>query len=341
MGEGKFSKITACLDMAGCPNRCKHCWIGHLDNGSMTTDDLRFMSSCFGEYTDKLEVYSWFRELDYKSNYKELWILENELSKNTAPQRYELLSFWRINRDNDYIKWAYELGVRKCQLTFFGLEEKTDYYVGRKGAFRELINATEILLENGIAPRWQIFVNKENIDELQAIIDLSKEMMLAEKCKNIGQEFELFVHQGSCEGENEKLYDIRITDEDKDRMPKEFQFELGETENKLYNDLIQDNSTENLVSNSPVFFVTKDFDVYPNSSQISLWWYLGNLKKDGIENVIKNYIYNTSLAQNSRLTVPICEMVKACGDPNSYRLFDRDDYIDYILNQYCKMKLSK
>ena len=24
----KFNRITACLDMFGCPNRCKHCWIG-------------------------------------------------------------------------------------------------------------------------------------------------------------------------------------------------------------------------------------------------------------------------------------------------------------------------
>ncbi|WP_097025682.1 hypothetical protein [Clostridium peptidivorans] len=161
-------------------------------------------------------------------------------------------------------------------------------------------------------------------------------MLLAEKCKNIGQEFKLFVHQGSCDGENEKSYDIRITDEDITRIPKEFQHCLGETENKLYNELIKDNSTENLVSNSPVFYVTKDFDVYPNYSQISSWWCLGNIKKYSIEKVINNYICNTSLAQNSRLTVPICEMVKVCGNPNSNRLFDKGDYIMYILNQYCK-----
>lgn len=101
-------------------------------------------------------------------------------------------------------------------------------------------------------------------------------------------------------------------------------------------DLAGDNSTENLVSNSPVFFITKDFDVYPNCSQISPWWCLSNIKKDGIEKVINNYIFNTSTAQNSRLTIPICEMVKACGNPNSNRLFDKDDYITYILNQYCK-----
>lgn len=336
MRETKFKKITACLDMAGCPNRCKHCWLGHFDNGSMATDDLKYMASCFRKYTDRLEIYSWFREPDYKNNYKELWILDNELSKNSAPKRFELLSFWRINRDDEYIKWAYELGVRKCQLTFFGLEEKTDYFVGRKGAFRELLSATEKLLEHGIAPRWQVFVNKKNINELQALIELSKDMLLSEKCKNIGQEFKLFVHQGSCDGENEKLYDIRITDEDIIHIPKEFQHCLGETENKLYNELIQDNSTENLVSNSPVFYVTKDFDVYPNYSQISSWWFLGNIKRDNIEKVINNYINNTSLAQNSRLTVPICEMVKVCGNPNSNRLFDKGDYITYILNQYCK-----
>lgn len=37
----QFEKITACLDMAGCPNRCRHYWLGNTPNGCLTTDDLR------------------------------------------------------------------------------------------------------------------------------------------------------------------------------------------------------------------------------------------------------------------------------------------------------------
>jgi len=35
----KFEKITACLDMYGCPNRCKHCWLGNTPNGKLSVED--------------------------------------------------------------------------------------------------------------------------------------------------------------------------------------------------------------------------------------------------------------------------------------------------------------
>ena len=56
-------------------------------------------------------------------------------------------------------KFLREVGVKIVQLTFFGGEETTDRYIGRKGAYSELLKATEILLRNGIAPRWQAFIN--------------------------------------------------------------------------------------------------------------------------------------------------------------------------------------
>ena len=121
--------------MAGCPNRCKHCWIGHSPNGNLSINDLKYMADSFSPFTNSLEIYSWFREPDFKDNYKELLDLENKLSKNAKPKRFELLSFWRINRDLEYVKWAYNIGVKKCQLTFFGLEEKTDYLHWKKRSF--------------------------------------------------------------------------------------------------------------------------------------------------------------------------------------------------------------
>lgn len=59
------------------------------------------------------------------------------------------------------------------------------------------MEAVEILVENKISPRIQVFVNKENIDELLFI----------------------FIHQGSCDGESEKFYPIRVTPEDFSKIP--------------------------------------------------------------------------------------------------------------------------
>lgn len=348
MTTNKFDKIIACLDMAGCPNRCKHCWLGVTANGNLSDEDLLFVANQFRPFTEKLEVASWYREPDYKSNYKELWQLEEKLSDEKIPH-FENISIWRTARDAEYVKWISSLGVKACQLTLFGNEETTDYYFGRKGAFSEILKTIDILLENNIAPRIQVFVNKNNIEQLPFIAELIEKLDLEKRCADIVQEFAFFLHQGSCEGENEKLYDVWVTPSDIEKIPQKLvDFSLkhwgkekikdifGRTEQDLYAELITDNSTERYVSKTVVFYIDKDFNVYPNISNPAPYWCLGSLKIDGVETVIDNYINSKSIAQNARLNIPIYEMVKKCGTKDSQRLFTKGDYIAYILNQYCK-----
>lgn len=344
----KFDKLWVELDMAGCPNRCKHCWIGHAPNKRLPQDDLRYVAEEFAKFSENMTVTSWYREPDYRDDYKELWELENSLSTQ-PPQRFELCSIWRMVRDPQYIKWLKTFDIKKYQLSFFGLENKTDYYTGRKGAFSDLFYATKMLLENELMPRWQIFINQDNIHEIQDLVNLSKELKLDERCIELGVEFDMFTHQGSCDGESRKLYDIWLTEDCVEKLPKELiekslkhfncsstQNFLGKTEEELYEELKDDSSTHNLVSNTPIFFVNADFDIYPNLSETSPWFYLGNLKTDGLDKVMDNYINNKSTAQNIRANVPLKDIAKKCGDPTSNRLFTRGDYIDYLLNKYCE-----
>ena len=147
--------LAICADLYGCPNRCAHCWIGHMPNLPMAPDaDERIMEK-FRPYFNAIEFYSWLREPDFCADYRARWERDKRLSVNCVPERFELASFWRLVRDPEYVKFLKEVGVPCVQLTFFGMEETTDRYIGRKGAFRELLRATEILLENGILPRWQ------------------------------------------------------------------------------------------------------------------------------------------------------------------------------------------
>lgn len=343
-----FTRITVCLDMFGCPNRCKHCWIGHSPNGNLTIDDLKFVAEEFRPFTNCLTVYDWYREPDFKDNYKELWDLCNRLS-DIHEKHFELISVWRIVRDKEYVKWLSSLGLKKVQLTLFGGQEKTDFYTGRKNAYNEILEAIEILLENKISPRIQIFVNKDNIDELPFIENLIKSLDLENRCKSFGGEFSLFLHQGSCDGENEKLYPIRVTSDDLKKIPQtlvEYTLKhfnkssieevFGKTEQALYEELIHDHSTASYVSETPVFYIDNKFNVYPNVAPPSPARLLGNLKTDGIETVLANYTENKSIAQHIRLTVPLCNLVESQGDCKSQRLFDKEDYIEYLLNKYCR-----
>ena len=198
--------LTLAADLYGCPNRCLHCWLGHMPNRQMEPDADRWIVEQFRPYYRSITFMSWLREPDFCPDYRARWERDRQLSVNAAPPRFELASFWRLVRDEDYVQFLKEVGVGCVQLTFFGLEKTTDRYVGRKGAFRELLQATEILIANGIAPRWQAFLNEENKDELVQLLDLTEELELSRRSPS----FRFFIHAGSCDGENRKLYPIRI-----------------------------------------------------------------------------------------------------------------------------------
>ena len=346
--EVKFKKLTLALDMYGCPNRCKHCWVGHSPNGHMAVDDLKKIAAEFKPYTYEFEIFDWYREPDFKDNYKELWELRKQLSDKITPH-YELISVWRIVRDSSYVKWLVSLGLKKAQLTLFGGEATTDYYTGRKGAYREILQAIDILTENKISLRIQVFINKDNIDELPHIENLILENRLSERCADFGGEFDCFVYQGSCDGENAKLYDVRITKDDLKKIPpllSEYTLKyfhtnnlndiFGQTEQELYNKYIVDNSTVSYVSDNPVLFIDNAYNVYPNISTPAPYWCLGNLKKSSAEEILQNYLTGMSVAQTIRCTIPLSEIVERCGDPNSMRLFGEKDYVIFLLNQYCE-----
>jgi len=42
-----MSYFGVMVDMAGCPNRCRHCWLGSHKNGNMTVEDFRSIAEQF------------------------------------------------------------------------------------------------------------------------------------------------------------------------------------------------------------------------------------------------------------------------------------------------------
>ncbi len=343
-----FSRLTLCLDMYGCPNRCRHCWVGHSPNGHMTVEDFREIGEKFRPFAREFEIESWYREPDFHDNYRELWELREQLSTRITPH-YELISTWRLVRDDRYVKWLLSLGLTRAQITLFGGEKTTDCYTGRKGAYAEILRAFDILIENEISPRIQVFVNKDNLWDLPAVEGLIREKQLQERCAAFGGEFDCFVHQGSCDGENARLYNIRVTREDLDQIPplltdltlryfsaSELGQIFGQPESELYEKLGKSTSTADFVTDFPILFVDQQYRVYPNITAPATYWCLGNLKENSPEEILENYRLGRSKAQTLRKEVPFGEMVRRCGDPQSGRLFCMEDYEIYILNQYCE-----
>ena len=183
----KTNNLTVLADMYGCPNRCKHCWLGHMPNRKMPDGSDERIVNYFNPHFHSITFYSWVREPDYCDNYAERWEKDNNISVNAKPRRFELASFWRLVRDKNYVRFLKSVGVNKVQLTFFGTEEITDWYIGRKGAYQELLRATEILIKNKIAPRWQVFISTKNATDIIKLLSKSKELNLSERCKDFGE----------------------------------------------------------------------------------------------------------------------------------------------------------
>lgn len=329
--------LSLVVDMFGCPNRCRHCWIGHMPNRKMEENADIWLVDYFKPYFSNITYYSWLREPDYCNDYEQRWHKDNQLSIGTLPVRFELASFWRMVRDPQYILFLKAVGVKKVQLTFFGMEKMTDKYVGRKGAFNELLEATEILIANQISPRWQAFINEENISEIVQLQNLTETLKLKERCCSFEGEFHFFVHSGSCEGENRKLYDIRIEKKNipASLVPYYLNYDNVFSEAECFHLLINDTSNvvyhnENLI----VLYISNTYDVFFNFTHMTPPWKIGNLKADPPEEIIHRIVEEDIPALNYARKISVGKLVEKYGNRQSQKVFSIDDFKTYLLNCY-------
>ena len=332
-----MKELSLVVDMYGCPNRCKHCWLGHMPNRKIADRADELLIKYFEPYFEKITYYSWLREPDYCDDYRQRWIKDNEISVQGKPMRFELASFYRLVRDKEYVEFLREVGVKRVQLTLFGLEAMTDYYIGRKNAFKELLLATEILLNNGIAPRWQAFIYEDNKHELVKLLDVISERNLHERCAAFDEKFEFFVHAGSCDGENAKLYPVRIQKEsipeqlipyywgyDRILEEKECVKKLSESHEKIVFEL----------SDDIVLNISNKMDVYYNYTNMTKPWIIGNVLKDNAKELVRKILEGDTYALNMIRSCSYSELVKRYGDTTSTKAFTLDDYKMYMVNRY-------
>lgn len=328
--------LSLAADLFGCPNRCRHCWLGHMPNIKMDDNADIWLIEYFKPFFSKIKFYSWLREPDFCGDYRQRWQRDQQISVGTSPERFELASFWRIVRDPQYAPFLKSVGVKKVQLTFFGLEDLTDKFTGRKGAFRELLNAAEILIENQIAPRWQAFINEENIDEIVQLRDLTVDLRLDKRCRDFGGEFKFFVHAGSCDGENRKLYPIRIQ---KNHIPDTLipcylNYQNVMSEQECCQSLAGD-SSHVVYHNGDliVLNISNQFDAFFNFTHMTDNWKIGNLKTDHQADIIRRIVEEDIPALRLAKSVTVGELVRKYGDFQSKRAFLIGDYKEYLLNR--------
>ncbi len=329
--------LAIAVDLCGCPNRCLHCWLGHMPNRDMEPGADEWIVGLFRPYFQQIAFYSWLREPDFCPDYRARWERDKALSVGCQPERFELASFWRLVRDPDYVNFLEELRIPCVQLSFFGMEAETDRYVGRRGAFRELLEATELLLRHGIRPRWQGFLNEENREALVALLGLSRELELSQRCEALGGEFRFFVHAGSCEGENRRLYPIRIR---KDHIPAELlpyflNYDRLHTEAELWESWRELSSPYVPSARGQlVLYVANNYDLFFNFTHMRPEWRIGNLKSDPIKELLRRITEEDIPALRAARGISLGELTRRWGAPDSTRAFEPEDYQSYLLNTH-------
>jgi len=349
-GVVDMERLSIQLDMAGCPNRCRHCWLGSHKNGNFNPQALQDVTKEFRAWRDengqgvkRLGVFSWWREPDFRDDYRQLWELEQELSCEGMARRFELLSIWRLARDESYAPWAAALEPKVCQVTFFGMEKITDWGIHRKGAFADSLLATERLIDAGIAPRWQIFLTKKGLGDLDSLTRLIYKMELHKRCEAIGQKFEVFITNFSPEGGGANLHSERLEKADLRAIPqalidisRDGLTRIGQTEESLMQELIKDHSPPNIELDEPCIAINADYDCYPNIAEPAPWWRLGNLKTDGINAIVAAFINETTTAMQTNRNKAISELASLYGDASSQKLYIKCDLIIRFLHQHGK-----
>lgn len=299
--------VGVAVDLAGCPNRCRHCYLGIGPNRRLSPDVLREVAAAFWNWTrpgedepyfQQVYVSSDYREPDFSDDYRQLYELERELSRS-EPRRYELLSIWRLARDPDYAEWAREVGPRVCQISFFGLEEVNDCFYRRTGAFRDCLKATERLLDAEMIPRWQIFLTKPGMADLDGLMDLIADLRLRERVAELGTEFPLFCHIPGPDGEGRDLEDVRIERSDVVRIAKPLmeatEKHFGQpvdwiTEKALTQRVFEGQVIEPYIPEEAWFFVNADLEVFTNyGGEVSDLWRLGNFRRDSLDLMFEKF----------------------------------------------------
>jgi hypothetical protein len=346
------------LDVFGCPNRCRHCWLGYGSNRPMSVDDLRWTAQQFRDYIkspdsrlERLTVSSDFREPDYSDNYRQLHQLCADLSDG-KPARYELLSIWRLAHDHDYVNWAKSVGPDTCQISFFGMEETNDWFYRRKGAFNDALTATERLLEGGMKPRWQIFLTKKLLPELDDLLHLIEHLKLRERVQELGGEFQLFMHPPGPDGEGRKIEYLRCTAEEVAALPEEIlapskkhlgKVILWRTEREFCELIVKDDKkqpdNEKLLGEVSQFWflIKNNWDVYSNVGTLEPWWRLGNLKTDSVQTIIQRFERDEIPGLDVLLHFPKSELVKQYANPDGSKIYSGSvDLLSLYQSKHCE-----
>jgi hypothetical protein len=229
------------------------------------------------------------------------------------------------------------------------MEKTTDYFTRRRGSFRDNLVATERLLEVGIKPRWQLFLTKPIIPELDDLVSLVESMNLEKRVCDIGGEFEIFIHTPGPDGEAWNIEHLRPDVDVISQIPTclvektkahfgalSAEETFGYAENELIERFLNDSQPYAWQPEHLAFMVTSDLDVFSNISELTPWWRLGNLKTDGIGEIMRRFENDEPEGMYAFFHIPISTLADEYGRKDSRKIYKIGDLKVRLIRQWAQ-----
>jgi len=179
VSDGPVTLVYLCLEVAGCPTVCRHCWAQGTGYGTMPLAGIEWVLAQAHDYCDGrglgFDSYP-MHELAAHPDAAELFGLFNSHSGTAAGgTMFEpwpttgvplaLREDWR-----DVLRAAAGAGAEHLWLAFHGIGEVHDRQVSRPGAYAESCLAAERAREAGLSVGCNVFLTRDSLPQLDELI---------------------------------------------------------------------------------------------------------------------------------------------------------------------------
>lgn len=185
------------LQIAGCPNACRHCPDGHPPFGAlMSVENARWVLEHCRPFADVLSPYVSFDPTAHP-DMLDLLALCQELGDDPEGSDWSVLStnghgIARSDDPEDLLRGFRKLGVRAVAFTLHGEREYHDWFACWRGAFDDIWRTARLCGHVGLDTYFNFYVDRRNASDLQPFLERTEQLQ-EETGVQVGTDLPVFV----------------------------------------------------------------------------------------------------------------------------------------------------
>lgn len=314
-----FENVTIALDMGGCNKKCKFCTYTRYSKSSMTIDDLHLIYELITPFANRVSISSFYKEIDSLPNYAELIEIENKLSDFENIYRSNKVNIERLAIDKEYFDFINKKYKKEeiIYIEVFGNRSNHDFFKSKPGHFNQILKGTEILVKNNFKVTWLIYLNKQNISDLNFLNQKKNELNI-----------DLIYKQSSLVNLAYKNISYRLTKQDLNKIPVKFNINLGMAEKEIYSKFIKKKECLQIDLENINLLIDNLYNIYFMLFNKKIL--IGNIKKESIINIFDNLVNGDNFI-NYLKEKRIDELTKEVGNELGNWIFNEEEYLTYLI----------